>query len=259
MRFLLLFLSLIVLVALGTGIVAKSEKGTSNANPLAGGVILYGRLLPKGDYAFSGIGGDTLRLNGLPYWPLRGRISAADLLPPALVQEIREHSKGRHEFSDAAWKAVRRMHESGSSYTECLDAFAALYANCPLVEPGSVQKWERGIRFRWKDGTDVESHLSFENVSIQPFDRQKYHRELITEFWRVVNAGGLVARGTVGMESYYITTPSTQLEKTVELLERISRGEQLSDKDVLNTPLSFKAFREDVTAKRLVLPKPREE
>ena len=261
MRYVLSLALVFAFIASNVG--AKSDrvrKGTDDAGikALEGAAIMYGRLLPKGDHVFSNVGGDTLRLNGLPYWPLRGRISAAELLPPEMVREILERSKGRHEFRDATWKAVLRMHENGASYEECLDTFAAAYAKSPLVVAGSVQKWEEGISFRWaNDGMEEGMILSFEGI--RPYDRLKHHQELIAEFWRVVNSGGLVARGCTGMESYFITTPPTQLKKTAELLERISRGERLSQEDVLGTPLCNRTFRADVEAKRTVLPKTREE
>ena len=129
MRYVLTLALLFAFIASIVG--AKSDrvrKGTDDAGikALEGAAIMYGRLLPKGNYEFSNVGGDTLRLNGLPYWPLRGRVSPSKLLPPELVKQIKEHAKGRHEFNDATWKTVFRMHENGSSYEECLDAFRVL-------------------------------------------------------------------------------------------------------------------------------------
>lgn len=225
--------------------VDSKEGADYGDNPLYGAAIMYGELVTE-PFEFTNLGGDTLYLNGVPYWPIRGPIQPVNspLLPPELRAEIRKKASTKHELIDSAFRTVKAMHEEGVSYQECLDEFASLIEESEFVKPGSVRKSEQGITLVWTDGEREGIDLQFNEI--KPFDRLGYHKELIDEFWRTVNAGGLVARGYATGSIYCITSPKSHLDLTLQLLDRLANGEHLNQEDVLYSPLSNKAFRADM-------------
>ena len=209
-----------------------------------GPVYLYGRLLKK-PYVFSNAGGDTLYLNGVPYWPIRGPIPASQRYPE-LAKRFREKAqtesaKAELAYDRQAWETVKSMHDSGAPYEECLDSLAAIYERSPFVVPGSVRRLSNGILLRRTDGNEATIGLGFEHAP--PYNRRAHHEQLMRDFWRVVRAGGMIARGYVDGLSYFLTTPKSQLAKTNRLLARLAAGDTLTREDVIDTPLMNKGFR----------------
>lgn len=240
-----------------SGSVAGPAEG-QGAGPVAGKeelgpVYMYGELLEK-PYVFTNVGGDTLYLNGVPYWPIREpHISPKPMTEEQLrrLKELREGSES-HAFSDSIWKRVKAMHDSGATYEQCLDAYAEMYEASPLVE--SVRKEGNGIRIIRTNGTEAYNIIDFE-PGAPPRTVEEIHKDLMEEFWRDVRAGTMIARGYGG---YFITAPKPDMEKMNLLINRLAAGDTLSAEDVMGTPLGFKAFRMDV-ARHAARQKHREE
>lgn len=243
-------------VAVSEGVAGPAER--QGAGPVAakedlGPVYMYGELLEK-PYVFTNVGGDTLYLNGVPYWPMRQPPSLWDLMPESEKERLLAKSRLKQAFADSVGKMVRAMHESGATYEECLDAFAAMYDSSPFVVHGSVEKMGNGIYLRWADGNDGTIGLSFE-PGAPPRTVEEIHKDLMEEFWRDVRAGTMIARGYGG---YSITAPKPDMKKMNLLIERLAAGDTLSTQDMMGTPLMFKAFRKDVS-RHIVRRKAKEE
>jgi hypothetical protein len=220
---------------------------------------MYGELMEK-PYVFTNVGGDTLYLNGVPYYPIRGPRSVAERYPeivkghPELFEGIEEKAKREHAFDDSVGKLVDAMHDSGASYEDCLDSLAAMYDRSPFVIRGTVRKLGNGIDMVEVDGNERSIILSFE-PSPPLRTPEEIHKDLMEEFWSTVRRGTMIARGYGG---YFLTSPRPDMEKMKRLINRLAAGDTLSAEDMTGTPLVFKAFREDVS-KRAVRRKPKEE
>ena len=234
--------SSVALTSWGVGEIASSQGGHGPEVPgeeMVGPVYMYGRLLKK-PYGFSNAGGDTLYLNGVPYWPIRGPLPPAERYPE-LAKRFAEKAKAEFAQRDSLSRAVRALHDAGAGYQECLDSLAAMYGRSPLAMRGSVRKLSNGIVLKWADGTAGDIGLGFEHAP--PYNRVAHHQQMMRDFWRTVKAGGMIARGYVDGLSYFLTTPKSQLEKTNRLLARLAAGDTLTREDVINTPLTNKGFR----------------
>jgi hypothetical protein len=206
---------------------------------------MYGELMEK-PYVFTNVGGDTLYLNGVPYWPIRQPPSLWALMPESEKQRRLAKSRPKQAFADSVGKMVRAMHDSGASYEECLDTFAAMYDSSRFVVAGSVEKMGNGIYLRWADGNDGTIGLSFEPSPPLPA-KEEIHKGEMEDFWRNVRSGRMVARGFSQGQTYSFTAPEPDLERMNRLIERLAAGDTLSEGSMIGTPFLYHPrFRMDL-------------
>jgi hypothetical protein len=208
-----------------------------------GPVYMYGELMEK-PYVFTGVGGDTLYLNGLPYYPIRQPAwrPPADMSEEEL-QAIRDRAKMRFALVDSVSKIVHAMHDSGATYEECLDAYVELYSASPLVR--SASKGGNSITITWANGIEEVGILNFEPIPPLP-TKEEIHKGEMEDFWREVRAGKMIAVGYVGELSYRLTIPRSDVERVQRVIAKLAAGDTLAAEDV-SGPFVNKAFRMDMT------------
>jgi hypothetical protein len=220
-----------------------------------GPVYMYGqRLTPP--YVFSGIGSDTLLLNGYPVLPKRTGPHPFTLLSKTEQDRLMEKARRSHASDKQKGDSVRTLFEAGYSYEECLEIYIELWRDDPNVE--SVIPRSNGVRVTYINGEWEEVTLP-RNFSIAaPYDAYKTHMRFIEKFEPWVRSGNMVAIGFAGGLQYNLWTPKVQLEKTNKLLARLAAGDTLTRDDVINTPLTNTGFRIQMSKSKSRM-KPREE
>jgi hypothetical protein len=222
-----------------------------------GPVYMYGELLEK-PYVFTNVGGDTLYLNGVPYWPIRKPVRPPTPMSEEQSRRLKELREGTetHAFADSVWKRVKAMHDSGAAYEECLEAYAQMYRASPLVR--SVSKGGNSITITWANGIEEVGILDFEPSPPLP-TKEEIHKGQMEDFWRNVRSGRMVARGFSQGQTYSFTAPGPDLERMDRLIERLTAGDTLSEESMIGTPFMYHPrFRMDV-ARRAAQRKAREE
>jgi hypothetical protein len=195
-------------------------------------IFVSGRFISP-PYSYSVAADDTARVNGIPIFPVRsGRTP-----PPPTVKGIHRKQHALGVRADSAGAGV-------TPYEEKVARMADVYRRSPLVERNSVILNDCGFTFRWVPSDDtpaVEDEVivgrehSGSPERIDPEQRIEFVR-------RVVDAGGMVALG----KGYRISTPRDRVNRTVELITRLRRGESLSDEDIRGTALMFQRFRDSL-------------
>jgi len=210
--------------------------------PDASGYALGSGVRIDSPWTLSNVGGDTLFLNDLHYFPARTIVQDNEA-PARMPEEI-----ARTEAQRALTSSLGQFaHLREKSYEQYKQAVAEHLRSSSLVESVTVD--QGGCFIVWagdNEGSNAPEYfrlLSFEE-SVVPDLRSSFeqrvsaHRGLIAEFRRVIEQGGLVAFGPHGL----IFVPRQRIPKMEEAIAKLQRGEPLTRDDVRDTPFTNKAF-----------------
>jgi len=181
-------------------------------------------------FTFTGVGTDTLYLNGRPYavfGPLDA--GAASIEVPAAHLE-------RFAFADSAWTLIKRAEPS-----DRLALLASIYRDSPLVL--EVQEYESWLRVRWASDPDEWEETNVPTEDIEPLDVMTCQQTLMNQFYATVERCGLFAFGTQPRNHYHFTMPRTAMPQFDRILAGIKAGESLNPAAVGLSP----QFLEDLT------------
>lgn len=227
---LLLLLPVALLVGLIHGKAAVTDPYTVPA-PVSGHATVYAygeRLTPP--FVFTGLDGDTLYINGVPYDPRR---PAVPLTIPAVNAEL----MNRHELALAALE----VSTEGRDRNERLTLFRDVYEASPLVT--RVEQTENGVTITWVGGEREEITLP-EDVNTAPVQNRHARRvELIRCFEQTIRMDGLLAFG----DRYHVTACGTRAQATLELIRLVENGQQPTATLRKDTALQNERFLADLT------------
>ena len=190
---------LLVLIACAFGGSRDMQTSTFHGAAIVDGQIVEPPL------EFSGVGSDTLRLNGIPVEPVRG--APGPRLPQLTETEVR-----RWELHFAAGSAPPTMEywSSRVAYAE------SVYAVSGMVK--DVQEWSGGLLVYWKGSTQVDSIPRWRYFDpSRPPTRENYRRERISELTRAVDAGCLVVM-CPGVTRTFSSPQSPELFQVAKLI-----------------------------------------
>ena len=154
-------------------------------------VIGYGAEVAP-PYEFSGVGGDTLYLNELPYLPRRRPVE-----PNIVPRDVLELSESRYSLSQSVLASVISMpdgEERWEAYAAGMRA-ATLVASATVIAPGQVA-------IVWADGTTAVDFIQKVQSITEPApsgSSEERHNRFMAQFQSVMGMGGVVAFG----ESYF--------------------------------------------------------
>lgn len=198
-------------------------------------VIGYGVVLDP-PFAFSGIGADTLSLNGLAYYPTPQLEGDPVTVPP----EISKFTADTDTLRQAAFAAVAGLPDS----TAVLNTMADVYGQSPLVDTviprHDIGKLEvtwvfapfQGIP--WFIGPQDLVRAGARPPPVLREDQTSLHQTLVEQFELIVERGGYVAFGT----DYFITCGSQAATRsTRRALRALADGDRVDLATTDRTPL----------------------
>ncbi|MFO7916203.1 MAG: hypothetical protein R6U43_11020 [Candidatus Krumholzibacteriales bacterium] len=225
------------------------------------GLVIYRDRILEPPFKFTGIEEDTLRLNGIPYSPVRRyteeyrkwkekrmkeeielmkKIYSDSVIEKRLeegrkiTQMWKKKPEGTHELRVLAYGEARKA----ESYDDKLQIYAKIIEESPIVDSTIILNDKR-VAIYWKGITEPEySSLPCEDK--QPLTEQerlerriRYHTNHVNDFWKTYNRGGTVVFGDIGGYLY-----SKRTEETLEAIDKLSRGDTLTAQEKQNSIFS---------------------
>ncbi|HMA77455.1 MAG TPA: hypothetical protein VKO43_09105 [Candidatus Krumholzibacteriaceae bacterium] len=215
------------------------------------GLVIYRDRILKPPFKFTGIEEDTLRLNGIPYSPVRRykeerrkwkekrmkeeielmkKIYSDSVIEKRLeegrkiTQMWKKKPEGTHELNVYASNCA----DSAETFEEEVATYARILEESPLVDSTRILKDKRVVIY-WKDITDPEYATLVRDEKPPLTDQQRmerrnrYHTNHVNDFWKSYNKGGTVVFGGFGGYLY-----SRRTEETLRAIEKLSRGDTLT-------------------------------
>jgi len=227
------------------------------------GLVIYRDRILEPPFKFTGIGEDTLRLNGIPYFPVRRyreeyrkwkekrRKEEVELMkkmfPDSVVKERLARAQ-RRKNSKPNLEIIRKQHklnvyasnraDSADTFEEEVSTYARIMEESPLVDSTSILKDQRVVIY-WKDITEPEYATLVRDEKPPLTERQRLDRKIryqtnhINDFWKTYNAGGTVVFGDIGGYLY-----SKRTEETLKAIDKLSRGDTLTVQEKQNSIFS---------------------
>jgi len=216
---------------------ARSVEALDQELKSLGSVVLDGKVISR-PYRFSGIGSDTLRLNNVPYEPMRERVGRR--FEPPLVMHGCEFDLVTAAEQDRLQEEIRAAlaNMEDSPFEERLQIIEGIYRKSSAVQDVRVVR-EREVHFKFKRRAGLG-----EFIATPPRTRRERHQLLIDEFWRSVERGTMIVRGL----GYEHLVSASKASTTLQLMARIQRGESLSSDGLDETVLSDESVVMDVLA-----------
>lgn len=192
---------------------ARADETIVPASVNVGRVFAYGQeILPP--FEFTGVGTDTLFLNGVPYSPVRR--------PPPMVSTTFSITEEQAQIVRQVQEEARAAFASAGSSGEGLARAAAICKASPHVERCRVLS--NSIRMRFTFYTfDIELPLRRPNElrsAHYGYTRTDVHEEIIAQFDRSIKAGSLIAIGA----GYRFSEGPLQAETTLGAVDAIIAG-----------------------------------
>ncbi len=253
MRNIIITLMLLILLIVGFTFLNKAE--TSDSNKTQGkGLVIYRDRILEPPFEFSGIGEDTLRLNGIPYSPVRVDQEMyrmwkekqieheielmKKIFPDSVVQKKlaeRERRKKNPRIKPDGTHALRvyahKRADSAETFEEEVATYARIMAESPLVDSTKIvgDNW---VAVYWKYMSPEPDYSTFLREKHPPLTEEK-HKEMKTDhqedhvedFWETYNSGGVIVFGFGG---YLYSRDSSKKEMTLKAIEKLSRGDTLT-------------------------------
>ena len=202
-----------------------------------GSVVLDGKVISR-PYRFSGIGSDSLRLNNVPYEPMRERADRPVRRPVEMhgcefdLVTAAEHGRLQNEIRAALAK------KEDSPFQERLQTIEGIYRKSSEIMDVKVVR-DREIHFKFK-------RLPFvgEFIASPPPTRRESHQLLVDEFWRSVEKGTMIVRGL----DYRHLVSASKATTTLQLIARLQNGEPVPSDGLDGTVLANEPVVMDVLA-----------
>jgi hypothetical protein len=228
-------------------LVAKALPADSAETEKKGLVIYRARILEP-PFEFTGVEEDTLRLNGIPYYPVRKyekelrkwkkkrleeeielmkKMFPDSVVKRKLAKRERKSEKKPEGTHQLIVSAINRA-DSADTFEGKVATYARIMAESPMVDSTRILKDKR-VMVYWKGVTEPEyGTLSREKkVPLTKEQRRARHIENckrhMKDFWDSYNRGGTVAFG--GLPGY---VHSSKTEETLKAIEKLSRGDTLT-------------------------------
>ncbi len=226
MQYVTMILSLAFL-SCGQVFAMTGEEGAAGLGP----VYAYGTRLTV-PYEFTGVGTDTLWLNGHVF----------EAYPQTSGLPIPEKVIERFALFENAGEAM----VEASTYLDSLKRFAAVFQASPEVQ--SVEITPQGVNILWVGDNEAEVGMIPRGPQPPPMTVTEAQEEIISMFWAAVEKGGLFAFG----RRYHVTTPLKYVAKTERSIARLEQGEELSSDNVRHTALQNSLFVADLEGRSVM-------
>jgi hypothetical protein len=234
----MMFLALIVISIFYNEVSAGDTTGVKNK-----GLVIYRDRVLEPPFEFTGIEEDTLRLNGIPYFPVRvteeDRRERGKLLPDSVIEKI----KAKLEKERLLWKRPPKpeeTHELGvyayeqakkaKTYEKKKTIFARIMAESPHVDSTSIMG--NAVLVYWKHDRPEAEYCIIPRKYTPPLtEEQRLERRLesrrsaIERFWDRYNSGGTIAFGGIAGHLY---APDRATRGTLKAIEKLRRGDTLT-------------------------------
>ncbi len=243
------FLALVVICVISNEAPAGDTTGVKKK-----GLVIYRDRVLEPPFEFTGFEEDTLRLNGIPYSPVRKYEKELRKWKKKRLEEEIELMKKMFPESEfkrrmAEWKrkknrkkpsmeTIKKEHEldvlayekakKAKTYEDKVNIFAKIMEESPIVDSTRILEDKR-VMVYWKGMSEPEySTLPRKEkpplTEKQRQDRRiKYNKRHMKDFWDTYNKGGTVVFGDIGG---YLYSPWT--EETLKAIEKLSRGDTLT-------------------------------
>ena len=200
-----------VLVVLTTAI-------PGGAGESSGHVIICGQEVTP-PWNFSGQGEDTLRLNGIPYSPVRCKPKRR----PAKVSEL---TKAQHALSVASYEAAK----NATTYAEKLRISAEALRSSDLVDSVTIEDWGLCVYWHGQENTEDVIIPRFET---RQRSQSEIHQERIDDFWQTMNSGSLL----IIFDGQTLTIPRIRVLQTLALIDAFRARRVIPDSLYLSSDL----------------------
>jgi len=217
------------------------------------GLVIYRDRIMEPPFKFTGIGEDTLRLNGISYSPVRRykeeyrkwkekRMKEEvelmkKMFPDSVVKERLVRAQ-RAKNNKPNMEIIRKQHElnvyasniadSAATFEEEVATYARIMEESQLVDSTIILKDKR-VAIYWK-GINIPEYATLVRDEKPPLTEQerlerriRYHTNHVNDFWKTYNKGGTVVFGDIGGYLY-----SKRTEETLEAIDKLSRGDTLT-------------------------------
>jgi hypothetical protein len=209
-----------VFIMLGCFTNLGAQWDTVHAGP--GGCVFIRELKIEPPWEFTGIGGDTLRLNGVPYCPTRQDFRHKEPVPlSTLPDSARVLAKAQFDLSRRA-SAARH---AGMTTDEAIDAEVAVYRASDLVDSVEIGCCCGAFTVYWKDGPPETAYTSSTLSSTSKPSKLEIHQGMVEEFRREMNMGRILFVFKCG---HSISCDSKYIPATLEVIDRAKKGLSIS-------------------------------
>ncbi len=239
LRPLSMMIGIAVLLAVGSTLTASAsgERIVIPPEGIPSIVFGYGEVLSP-PYIFTGIGSDTLRINGLPRMPTRSGAETPAYSEPLLLRSPESHENLTAVRNDA-WNAVKHIKDRAIA----LDEYLRIVRDDSRVEWAEIQDTSIRLLIRGAERPVViQSPLGGQvRDGVEEVDFTRRHESEIFQFERLLEIGVFFAFG-----NGYVMTQEFQAAKE---LRRIGSGEIAFDELATGSVASFEGasrFASDV-------------
>ncbi len=208
------------------------------------GLVIYRDRILEPPFEFTGIESDTLKLNGIPYSPVRRyEVDLKDkgkLLPDSLIEKRRAElkEKGLLNRKQTSKEIIKKQHELSvfaheksretKTYEEKKAVYARIMEESPLVDSTTIGG--NTVVVYWKHtGPEPEACIISREYTPPLTEEQRHARRTrirkrsIEEFWEYYAKGGTIVFGGIPGHLYH---PRTEI--TRKAIEKLKRGDTLT-------------------------------
>ena len=204
---------------------------------LPGRIFVLGEeILPP--WRFTGVGEDTLRLNGIPFQPVRSNF----VPPPPIVSEL---DARRSALRESAFKVTRTI----GPRDERNRAMARFYETSDLVDSVVMGEPENasGFSIYWKGDPDgeaapfwIDGGRSWDGpVETDPASG---HEVAIRHFWHAMQNGRLIVLVRHG---WMMSCTGERSERTIEVMRSVRAGLDVSDSTIATSCFRHRGIVEE--------------
>ena len=247
-----IFLVLIVISAFYKEAPASDTTGVKKK-----GLVIYRDRILEPPFEFTGFEEDTLRLNGIPYFPVRvsekDRRERGKLLPDSLIEKIKAklekerllwkrppEPEGTHELGVSAYEQAKKA----KTYEEKKTIFARIMAKSPHVD--STRIMGNTVAVYWKHDRPEAEYCTIPIEDLPPLtEEQRLARRLelrrcdVKSFWRTYNEGGTIVFGAGHGITY---APESSTPRNLRAINKILSGGTLTEREKRSTVFNQKTL-----------------
>jgi len=244
------FLALVVICVISNEAPAGDTIGVRKK-----GLVIYRDRILEPPFKFTGFEEDTLRLNGIPYYPARvteeDRRDRGQLLPDSVVEKIKiklEKERllwNRPPKPEGTYELMVSAHnraDSAETFEEELATYARIMAESPHVDSTTIMG--NTVAVYWKhDRPEAEyCTIPIEDPPTLTEEerlarRLKSRRHDVERFWDIYNNGGTIGFGGF---SGHLYAPELVTKGTLKAIEKLKRGDTLTAMEKMRSIFSQK-------------------
>ncbi|HMA76942.1 MAG TPA: hypothetical protein VKO43_06520 [Candidatus Krumholzibacteriaceae bacterium] len=249
MRKLLIFKVFLVQIVI-SAFFNESPAGDTTGEKKKGLVIYRDRVLEP-PFKFTGHGPDTLRLNGIPYFPARRIDPKFEPQPPKRIHmdewnpeeiklpSMKEYGK-MHRLSVRADKST----DSVDTLEDKLDVYAETMSRSSMVDSAIIKNNE--ILVYWKYDRPIPEYHSLACQGPHKLTEEQRHarrlemdRNQEKRFWKTYNDGGTIVFGAGPGITY---APESSTPRNLRAINKILSGDTLTEREKRSTVFNQKTL-----------------